>query len=62
MSVAGVGQTGLSHGAFKIRDLQNTGDIDLVFVTVEFLDSGNAPLEIPASVRMNQRDCALQAA
>ena len=40
-------------GTFKIHDLQNTGDKDLVFVTVEFLDSGNKPLEIPASVRMN---------
>jgi mannose-6-phosphate isomerase-like protein (cupin superfamily) len=49
-------------GTFKIHDLENTGDIDLVFVTVEFLDSGNAPLEIPASVRMRQHDGALHAA
>jgi hypothetical protein len=49
-------------GTFKIHDLENTGDIDLVFVTVEFLDSGNAPLEIPSSVRMNQHDGALHAA
>lgn len=35
-------------GAFMIHDLHNTGDTDLVFTTVEFLDSANAPLVLPA--------------
>src|SRR3954451_19492789 len=29
-------------GESKIHDLENTGDAELVFVTVEFLDSANA--------------------
>src|SRR5260370_18877383 len=31
---------------YKIHDLENVGDADLWFTTVEFLDSVNAPLEI----------------
>lgn len=38
-------------GDYKVHDIQNTGDIDLVFVTVEHLDSANAPLPVPDSVR-----------
>lgn len=38
-------------GEFKIHDLQNVGETDLVFTTVEFLDSENTPLEIPGNVR-----------
>lgn len=38
-------------GEFMIHDLENIGDTDLVFTTVEFLDSPNAALPIPASVR-----------
>ena len=34
-------------GEFKIHDLENTGDAELVFVTVEFLDSANAALPVP---------------
>jgi hypothetical protein len=34
-------------GEFMIHDLENTGQTELVFTTVEFLDSPNAPL--PAS-------------
>ncbi|MBQ1203034.1 MAG: hypothetical protein IIX61_04400 [Loktanella sp.] len=40
-------------GECKIHDLQNTGDTPLVFTTVEFLDSANAALSIPDSVRRN---------
>ena len=36
-------------GEFKIHDLENTGDTELVFTTVEFLDSTNAPLLLPSS-------------
>jgi len=38
-------------GKFKVHDLENIGDADLVFMTVEFLASANRPLSIPATVR-----------
>ena len=31
--------------------LANIGDTELIFTTVEFLDSANAPLALPAAVR-----------
>ncbi|MGY4401857.1 hypothetical protein [Bradyrhizobium sp. USDA 3315] len=31
---------------YKIHDLENVGDADLWFTTVEFLDSANAVLEL----------------
>lgn len=37
-------------GTFMIHDLENTGQGALVFTTVEFLDSPNAPLPLPAEV------------
>ncbi|MGE0271500.1 MAG: hypothetical protein AB7M05_17645 [Alphaproteobacteria bacterium] len=33
-------------GDYKIHDLENIGETGLVFITVEFLDSANAPLPI----------------
>ncbi|HVZ53129.1 MAG TPA: hypothetical protein VG986_14260 [Pseudolabrys sp.] len=39
-------------GEFKVHDLENIGDTDLVFVTVEFLDSPNKPMPIPNAVRV----------
>jgi hypothetical protein len=39
-------------GEYKIHDLENIGNTDLVFSTVEFLDSANAPLPIPDAVRV----------
>jgi hypothetical protein len=36
---------------FKVHDLENIGDTDLVFMTVEFLDSPNKPLAIPDTTR-----------
>ena len=39
-------------GEFKVHDLENIGHTELVFATVEFLDSANAPLELPANVRV----------
>lgn len=33
-------------GTFMIHDLTNIGDTELVFTTVEFLDSANAPLAL----------------
>ncbi|HWX30235.1 MAG TPA: hypothetical protein VNZ53_22695 [Steroidobacteraceae bacterium] len=38
-------------GQFKVHDLQNVGDKEMVFMTVEFLDSANKPLALPAQVR-----------
>lgn len=39
-------------GEFKVHDLENIGDADLLFTTVEFLDSANAPLPIPHARRL----------
>lgn len=37
-------------GEFMVHDLENIGDTVLSYTTVEFLDSPNAPLPIPAHV------------
>jgi quercetin dioxygenase-like cupin family protein len=34
-------------GEYRLHDLENIGDTDLIFTTVEFLDSTNEPLPIP---------------
>jgi len=33
-------------GEYKVHDLENIGDTDLIFMTVEFLDSPNQPMAI----------------
>ncbi|MBV9427140.1 MAG: hypothetical protein JO084_05425, partial [Bradyrhizobiaceae bacterium] len=39
-------------GEFKVHDLENIGDADLVFMTVESIDSSaNKPLPIPQAIR-----------
>ena len=38
-------------GEFKVHDLANIGDKELVFITVEFKDSANKPMPLPAHVR-----------
>src|SRR5215475_1919414 len=38
-------------GEFKVHDLENISDGDMVFMTVEFLESANGPLAIPDEVR-----------
>ena len=38
-------------GEFKVHDLENLGDTELVFMTVEFKDSANKPMPLPAGVR-----------
>ena len=38
-------------GEFKVHDLQNLSDSEMVFMTVEFKDSANKPLPLPAGVR-----------
>src|SRR5580698_9681315 len=38
-------------GEYKVHDLENIGDKELVFMTVEFLTSANKPLAIPDRIR-----------
>ncbi len=44
-----------SRGEFMVHDLENIGDTNLVFTTVEFLESANPPLPVPAEVRRQAR-------
>ncbi len=39
-------------GEFKVHDLENVGDADMIFNTIEFLDSANKPLAVPQAVRL----------
>jgi hypothetical protein len=39
-------------GEYKVHDLENVGDRDMIFNTIEFLDSPNKPLPIPDKVRL----------
>jgi hypothetical protein len=36
---------------YKVHDLENLGDKELVFMTIEFLDSANQPLPLPERVK-----------
>jgi quercetin dioxygenase-like cupin family protein len=38
-------------GQYKVHDLENLGDKEMVFMTIEFLASANKPLAIPDRVR-----------
>jgi beta-alanine degradation protein BauB len=38
-------------GQYKVHDLENLGDKEMVFMTIEFLNSANRPLAIPDKVR-----------
>jgi quercetin dioxygenase-like cupin family protein len=38
-------------GQYKVHDLENLGDKEMVFMTVEFLASTNKPLVLPENVR-----------
>src|ERR1700685_4647477 len=38
-------------GQFKVHDLENLGDEEMVFMTIEFLQSANKPLAVPEKVR-----------
>jgi hypothetical protein len=49
-----------ARGTFKTHDLENIGDIELVFVTVEFLQSANTPLPTPQAVRRAADDYTLR--
>jgi quercetin dioxygenase-like cupin family protein len=39
-------------GQFKVHDLENLGDKEMIFMTIEFLNSANKPLPLPESVRL----------
>jgi hypothetical protein len=39
-------------GEFKVHDLENIGDSEMIFNTIEFVDSANKPMTIPDSVRL----------
>jgi len=38
-------------GEFKVHDLTNLGDREMVFMTIEFLQSANKPMVLPETVR-----------
>ena len=38
-------------GQYKVHDLENLGDKEMVFMTIEFLTSANKPLPVPDKVR-----------
>jgi quercetin dioxygenase-like cupin family protein len=37
-------------GEYKVHDLENLGDQEMVFMTIEFLNSANKPMALPARV------------
>ena len=41
----------LRPGQFKVHDLENLGDKEMVFMTIEFLHSANKPMPLPDGVR-----------
>ena len=41
-------------GEFKVHDLENLGDREMIFNTIEFLDSANKPLAVPDRVRLSR--------
>jgi beta-alanine degradation protein BauB len=41
-------------GEFKVHDLENLGDKEMIFNTIEFLDSANKPLPVPEGVRLTR--------
>ena len=50
-----VGETKHFHfgpGEYFVHSVENAGDTDLLFTTVEFLGGANKPLPVPDSVRL----------
>jgi hypothetical protein len=43
-----------ARGEYKVHDLENLGDQNMIFNTIEFLDSANAPLPVPDRVRLTR--------
>jgi hypothetical protein len=46
---------GYGKGEFKVHDLENLGDTEMIFNTIEFINSANKPLAVPDSVRLTPR-------
>jgi len=42
------------EGEYFVHSVENIGDTDLLFTTVEFLDSANPPLPVPDEVRLER--------
>jgi hypothetical protein len=42
------------EGEFFVHSVENIGDTDLLFTTVEFLDGANPPLPVPDEVRLER--------
>ena len=42
-------------GEYKIHDLENIGETELVFTTVEFLQSANPPLPLPPGTQRGEQ-------
>lgn len=40
-----------AQGEFMVHDIQNTGTTDFIFITVELLNSANAPIAVPDTIR-----------
>jgi beta-alanine degradation protein BauB len=40
------------EGEYMLHSVENIGDTDLLFTTVEFLESANAPLPVPEGMRL----------
>jgi quercetin dioxygenase-like cupin family protein len=45
-------------GEYKVHDLTNLGDKEMVFMTIEFLNSANKPMPIPDAVRKEMASAA----
>jgi hypothetical protein len=45
-------------GQFKVHDLENLGDREMVFMTVEFVQSANKPMTLPDHVRQGAAEAA----
>jgi hypothetical protein len=45
-------------GEYKVHDLTNLSDQEMVFMTVEFLNSANKPMALPEAVRKQMASAA----
>jgi quercetin dioxygenase-like cupin family protein len=45
-------------GEYKVHDLENLSSAEMVFMTVEFLDSANRPMQVPDKVRAQMATAA----
>lgn len=43
-------------GDYMVHSIENIGETELIFTTVEFIDGPNAPLDVPAEMRLRAPD------